>query len=57
MGHPADGVFEALRRGFVQGVPGSQTDQRIADMKQLLILTGADPSQLMPDDLFYRWQP
>ncbi len=57
MGHPADGVFEALRRGFVQGVPGSQTDQRIADMKQLLILTGADPSQLMPDDLFYRWRP
>lgn len=57
MGEPEDGVFSALREGFVAGTPAPQTDQRIADLQRLMILTGADPDNLMPADLFYRSQP
>lgn len=57
MGSPGDGEFDALRQGFVNGFPEAQTDRRIADLKRLLVLTGADPTSLMRDELFYRWQP
>lgn len=54
MNASSDPVFDALREGFVAGIPQSMTDQRLADLKRLLTLTGADSNQLMPDDLFYR---
>ncbi|TYC57283.1 ABC transporter substrate-binding protein [Marinobacter sp. BW6] len=57
MGDPEDGVFTALREGFVAGTPAPQTDQRIADLQRLMTLTGADPDNLMPAHLFYRRQP
>jgi len=57
MGNPEEGVFTALREGFVAGTPAPQTDQRIADLQRLMTLTGADPDRLMPANLFYRSQP
>lgn len=57
MGNPAEGVFTALREGFVAGTPALQTDQRIADLQRLMTLTGANPDNLMPASLFYRSQP
>ncbi|MBC7182893.1 MAG: ABC transporter substrate-binding protein [Marinobacter sp.] len=57
MGSPEDGVFTALREGFVAGTPAPQTDRRIADLQRLMTLTGADPDNLMPANLFYRRQP
>lgn len=57
MGNPGEGAFDALRQGFLDGFPDVQTDRRIADLKRLLVLTGADPTALMRDELFYRWQP
>lgn len=57
MGNPSDGGFDALRQGFVDGFPGAQTNKRIADLKRLLVLAGAEPAALMRDELFYRWQP
>ncbi|MDV3502469.1 ABC transporter substrate-binding protein [Marinobacter sp. M-5] len=57
MGDPEARVFEALRDGFVTGTPAPQTDKRVADLHRLLTLTGADPDNLMPADLFHRRQP
>lgn len=57
MGNPEESVFTALREGFVAGTPAPQTDERIADLQQLMTLTGADPDNLMPARLFYRSQP
>ena len=57
MGKPNDGAFQALRKGFVAGIPLPLTDQRIADLHWLLTLTGADGDKLMPAALFYRSQP
>ncbi len=54
MNNPEDGVFSALREGFVAGTPAPQTDQRIADLQRLMTLTGAESGNLMPVDLFYR---
>jgi NitT/TauT family transport system substrate-binding protein len=54
MNAPSDPVFDALRQGFVAGNPQPMTDERRADLKQLLSLTGADANNLMPDHLFYR---
>ncbi|MBW7471224.1 ABC transporter substrate-binding protein [Marinobacter sp. M216] len=51
------GVFEALRAGFIAGNPQPLTDQRIADLRELLVLTGVESNTLMPDTLFYRGQP
>lgn len=56
MGNPEDRVFEALRAGFIAGRPAPQSDQRIADLHQLLKLTGADEDKLMPAELFHRRQ-
>ncbi|WP_273209403.1 ABC transporter substrate-binding protein [Marinobacter subterrani] len=57
MGDPAEGVFTALREGFVAGTPAPLNDRRIAELQQLLALTGADPGNLMPARLLYRRQP
>lgn len=57
MGEPAEGVFEALKDGFVAGTPAPRTDRRIADLHRLLALTGADSDNLMPADMFHRSQP
>ena len=54
MENPENGVFEALREGFVAGIPARQTEQRIADLHRLLVLTGADTDRLMPANLFYQ---
>lgn len=57
MGKPGEGVFQALKDGFINGTPAPQTDQRLADLHRLLALTGADADNLMPACLFYRRQP
>jgi len=57
MGNPGHGVFTALKKGFLAGTPLPQTDQRIADLQRLMVLTGADSDNLMPARLFYRRQP
>ncbi len=57
MGQPGDGVFRALREGFIAGTPAPLTDQRIADLHRLLSLTGAGADNLMPADLFHRRVP
>lgn len=46
--------FEALRQGFLAGIPAALDDRRIADLQRLLTLTGAAPDRVMPDRLFYR---
>ena len=55
--NPETGVFDALRDGFIAGNPKPLTDDRVANLRELLILTGADAGSLMPARLFYRPQP
>ena len=50
----SDATFNNLRDGFVAGMPAPLDDRRIADLQQLLIMTGTNPDQVMPDRLFYR---
>lgn len=57
MGNPDNGIFQALRDGFIAGTPAPQTNQRIADLHQLLVLTGVHADNLMPAALFYRSEP
>ncbi|SDH04465.1 NitT/TauT family transport system substrate-binding protein [Pseudomonas benzenivorans] len=52
-----DGVFAALRGGFVAGIPEPLDAGRIADLRRLLALTGAEPAQLLPEALFFRGGP
>lgn len=47
-----DGVFAALRDSFVEGIAPPLNEARIAQLHQLLRLTGADPQKLMPAELF-----
>ncbi|MCH4562473.1 MULTISPECIES: ABC transporter substrate-binding protein [Halomonas] len=49
-----DADFEALRQGFVAGTPAALDDQRISDLQRLLVLTGAEADEVLPDRLFYR---
>lgn len=55
--NPEPGVFNALRDGFVAGIPAPLTDNRVANLQELLVLTGTDVEMLMPAHLFYRPQP
>lgn len=55
--NPEDSVFMALRDGFIAGTPKPLTDNRVANLKELLTLTGVNAGLLMPDRLFYRIQP
>lgn len=57
MGNPGEGIFGALRDGFVAGTPAPLTDRRTADLQRLLVLTGAAEDNLMPASLFYRSEP
>jgi NitT/TauT family transport system substrate-binding protein len=57
MGNPENGVFRALKDGFIAGTPEPLTDQRITDLHRLLALTGADSDNLMSAELFYRSNP
>jgi NitT/TauT family transport system substrate-binding protein len=54
--NPETAVFNALREGFIAGTPEPLTDDRVADLKQLLILTGVEAGLVMPDRLFYQKQ-
>lgn len=54
---PDDRVYQALRNGFIAGTPGALDDRRIASLRQLLALTGADRERIMPPSLFYREGP
>ncbi|TNE71072.1 MAG: transporter substrate-binding domain-containing protein [Gammaproteobacteria bacterium] len=54
MGNPSDGVFEALRKGFLVGTPSLLTESRIGDLHHLLELTGTEEGSVMPEELFYR---
>lgn len=54
MREPGEGALQALREGFLAGTPGPMTEQRIVDLQQLLMLTGADEARLMPAALFHR---
>jgi NitT/TauT family transport system substrate-binding protein len=55
--NPEPGVFNALRDGFISGNPEPLTDDRVANLRELLVLTGTDAGSLMPERLFYRSQP
>ncbi len=55
--NPETGVFNALRDGFIAGIPEPLTDDRIANLRELLVLTGTDAGLLMPERLFYRQPP
>lgn len=57
MGNPDDGVFVELRDGFVDGTPANLTADRLADLRRLLVLTGASEESVMGEALFYRSQP
>ncbi|WP_207308683.1 ABC transporter substrate-binding protein [Marinobacter caseinilyticus] len=52
-----DAVFEALRSGFVAGMPKPLGSARIADLQQLLVLTGTDRESVLPVSLFFQPQP
>ncbi|NWO07705.1 MAG: ABC transporter substrate-binding protein [Alteromonadaceae bacterium] len=57
MRNPEDNAFTALRHGFIKGTPGTMTHERVADLQQLLRLTGAPPGKVMPADLFHQGAP
>lgn len=55
--NPKAGVFNALKEGFVAGIPEPLTANRVASLRELLvILTNVDTASLMPERLFYRKQ-
>ncbi|MBE0485377.1 ABC transporter substrate-binding protein [Marinobacter sp.] len=54
MNNPDDGVFAELRDGFIAGNPADITPDRLADLRRLLILTGANDASVMDESLFYR---
>ena len=45
--------FDALRQGFIEGVPEPLNPSRIRQLQQLLILTGVEADSVMSDTLFY----
>ncbi len=47
-----DAHFEALRRGYVQGIPEPLDDARIEALQRLLVLAGAPSDAVMPAGLF-----
>ncbi|RCV91637.1 ABC transporter substrate-binding protein [Billgrantia montanilacus] len=47
-----DAHFEALRQGYVQGIPEPLDAQRIRALQRLLVLTGVEPGEEMPASLF-----
>lgn len=49
-----DAHFEALREGYVQGIPEPLDDARIEALQRLLVLAGTAPGTVMPARLFVR---
>jgi NitT/TauT family transport system substrate-binding protein len=47
-----DAHFQALRRGFIAGIPAALDPRQVAQLQRLLILTGVDPDAVMPARLF-----
>ncbi len=47
-----EAAFAALRDSFVEGIPQPLDETRIAALHRLLVLTGAEPAELMPATLF-----
>lgn len=45
--------FDALRQGFIEGIPKPLTHDRIRQLQQLLILTGVEADSVMPAALFH----
>lgn len=45
--------FDALRQGFIEGVPEPLNPSRIRQLQQLLILTGVEADRVMSATLFY----
>src|SRR5690554_2551223 len=45
--------FDALRQGFIEGVPEPLNPSRVRQLQQLLILTGVEADSVMSDTLFY----
>lgn len=52
-----DAVFAALRDSFIAGIPAPLDAATVDQLRQLLVLTGADPARLMPGRLFLRPRP
>lgn len=52
-----DRVFQALREGFVAGIPKPLDESRINDLQRLLRLAGAQNDTPLPDTLFFRPTP
>lgn len=53
-----DGVFQALREGFVAGIPEPLDPSRISDLQRLLRLSaGTQNHRPLPDSLFFRPTP
>lgn len=52
-----EAVFEALRAGFVAGIPGPLTEDGVEALRELLVLTGTEPERLMPASLFHPAAP
>lgn len=52
-----DGVFEALREGFIAGIPDPLDTGRINDLQRLLRLAGTQNDTPLPDSLFFRPTP
>ncbi len=57
MRDPDDNTFRELRTGFVDGIPPSLDDDRVAGLQRLLTLVGADRHRLVDAGLFYRAEP
>lgn len=45
--------FDALRQGFIEGIPEPLTPSRIHQLQELLILTGVEADEVMPAALFH----
>lgn len=47
-----DAHFEALRQGYVQGIPEPLDEERVRALQRLLVLAGTAPEAVMPAGLF-----
>src|SRR5690554_2081478 len=45
--------FDALRQGFIEGIPKPLSHDSVRQLQQLLILTGVEAGSVMSDTLFY----
>lgn len=52
-----DETFEALRDGFIEGMPAPLTSAKMTDLRTLLELLGTPTEAVMPERLFYQSVP